>query len=99
MSLWDVYLAKVPFEDIDKTKIRPVLIIEEYAYIVSCIKMTSQAPRPGEYVLKKWKEAGLKKETTVRLSKALWLSKDLILKKIGHLHPIDILEIEKRINL
>lgn len=99
MRRWDIYLANVPFEDTPESKVRPVVILEDGVVFVDCLKMTSQPPRQGEYVLQKWGEAGLRKPTTVRISKRLELGPDAFLKRIGSLHPIDILEIQKRITL
>lgn len=95
MKKWDIYLADVPFEDVPKTKIRPVIILDDSTVLIDCLKMTSQRPRSGEYVLQKWQEAGLLKPTTVRISKRLALNPNLLKKRIGSLHPLDILEIQK----
>lgn len=91
---WDILLADVPFEDIEETKLRPVLVLGGEAHLLDCLKMTSQQPRSGEYVLKNWSAAGLHKSTTVRLSKRLDLDKCRVRKKIGALHPVDIIEIQ-----
>lgn len=99
VTKWDIYLADVPFEDLPQSKLRPVIVLEGSAVVVECLKMTSHPPRPGEYVLRKWEEAGLRKQTTVRLSKRLALSHCSFLKRIGSLHIIDIVEIEKRLSL
>lgn len=98
MKKWDIYLANVPFEDIPQSKCRPVIILDDSAILVDCVKMTSKPPRSGEYILQKWKEAGLKKETTVRISKRLALSQTSFIKHIGSLHPVDIIEIAKRLS-
>ena len=91
---WDICLADVPFEDLPQSKVRPVLILGAHTNIsVDCLKMTGQPPREGEYVLQKWKEAGLLKPTTVRLGKRLNLEQKRIHKKIGHLDKTDILNI------
>ena len=97
MKKWEIYLADVPFEDISESKLRPVLVIGDSVFQINCLKMTSQPPRLGEYVLKMWKEAGLLKPTTVRISKKLMLSPDAFRKYIGSLQSIDIYEIQKRI--
>lgn len=94
---FDIFIARVPFEDIQQSKIRPVLILHECVYLIDCLKMTSAQPRFGEYVLKEWQKAGLNKETTVRISKRLKLDKANFIKKIGHLQPIDIIEIQRLI--
>lgn len=99
MQKWEIWLAKVRFEDKpDEYKYRPVLIIDnENIYIVS-FKMTSQKPRNnyfGEYSVKFFKEAGLHKQTVIRLSKKLLLHKNELVNKIGRLHPFDINEVIK----
>ena len=93
---WDILLADVPYEDLPETKVRPVLVLGDEVHVLDCLKMTSQPPRPGEYVLGKWAEAGMRKPTTVRIGKRLSLDKCRIRKKIGTLHPADIIEIENR---
>lgn len=93
---WDVCIADVPYEDLPQSKVRPILVLGASDTVeIDCLKMTSQPPREGEYKLKKWKEAGLRKETTVRLSKRLDLPERNIRKKIGHLDKVDILNITK----
>ena len=100
MTKWDIYIAEVPFEDLpQQSKLRPVIILGESAVLVDCLKMTGQTPRRGEYVLQKWKEAGLHKPTTVRISKRLALEKCALRKRIGSLQPVDILEIQKLLSL
>lgn len=98
MKKWDIYLANVPYEDLPKAKIRPVIILDEQTVLVDCLKMTGQLPRAGEYVLEKWQESGLRKQTTVRISKRLALVPAAFIKRIGSLHPVDIIEISKRIS-
>ena len=95
---YDICLANVPFEEVPQEKIRPVLVLKDRVYLVECLKMTSAKTRFGEYVLKEWKEAGLNRETTVRITKCLNLDKTKFIKKIGHLTPIDIIEIQRRLS-
>lgn len=99
MTPWDIYIANVPFEDLPQSKPRPVIILADSVLVIDCLKMTSKPPRRGEYVLQKWREAGLLKPTTVRISKRLLLNRNVFLKRIGTLHPIDVLEIQKRISI
>lgn len=99
MRKWDVYLANVPFEDLPESKKRPVIILGDSVVAVDCLKMTGHPPRRREYQLKRWQEAGLMKPTTVRVSKRLCLSPDAFLKKLGSLHPIDILELQRILSL
>lgn len=97
MTQWDIYLANVPYEDQPQAKIRPVIVLDDQTVLADCLKMTGHPPRPGEYVLQKWKEAGLAKQTTVRISKRLLLPTSAFVKRIGSLHPVDIIEISKRL--
>lgn len=92
---YDVYIADVPYEDEPKSKARPVLILDYETMTVICLKMTTHAPRKGEYTLRQWQYAGLDKPTTVRMSKRLRLSSDNLIKKVGKLHPVDIYAIQK----
>ena len=99
VTKWDIYIAEVPFEDLPQSKVRPVIILDESAVLVDCLKMTSQPPRRGEYTLQKWQEAGLHKPTTVRISKRLSLEKRAFIKRVGSLQPVDIFEIQKLLSL
>lgn len=92
---YDIFIAYVPFEDLPQEKIRPVLILKEGVYLIDCLKMTSAKTRFGEYELKEWQKAGLDRQTTVRITKCLKLDKTKFIKKIGHLTPIDIMEIQR----
>lgn len=65
---WEIWWARVKFEDSEECKVRPVIVLEDaVAYIIS-LKVTRHAPRnnyAGEYVLLDWQEEGLQKESTV----------------------------------
>lgn len=91
---WDIWLARVGYEDSQAEKIRPVLILDDSctAVIVS-LKMTSQPPREGvwgEYRMEHWLDSGLKKPTVIRCSKVLYLGPEAFVHKIGILHPADL---------
>ena len=98
---WEIWLARVAFEDKPSVqKIRPVLIISPNEAFILSLKITSHKPRKyceGEYAIIKWKEAGLDKTSTVRCTKQLKLNGDDLLKRIGRLHPIDIVEIRREL--
>ncbi len=89
---WDIWIARVEYEDGTESKIRPVLIIDgTHCYVLS-LKITSHAPRsqfPGEYQIVEWKEAGLLKPSTIRINKRLNLPADSFVKKIGRLTELD----------
>lgn len=92
---WDVWFASVRFEDSDEVKARPVVITDHGEVYVLALKVTSHAPRDawGEYALVYWREAGLNKPSTVRISKRLRLEPRDMIRKVGTLHPMDIMSI------
>lgn len=103
MQKWDIWLANVRFEDNpEEYKLRPVLVIDKQNMFILSFKMTSHSPRQnfhGEYSIKYYKEAGLIKPTVIRLSKKLLLLENEFIHKIGRLHPYDINEVYKILNL
>jgi len=100
---WEVWWADVAFEDQpERTKRRPVLVLDRQTCIVLSLKITSHAPREGflgEYALQKWRAAGLSKPSTVRISKVLRLRQNDFAEKIGNLHPIDIHVVEHYLSM
>ena len=103
MQKWDIWLANVRFEDNpEESKLRPVLVIDKQNMFILSFKMTSHTPRQnfyGEYSIKYYKEAGLVKPTVIRLSKKLLLLENEFIHQIGRLHPYDINEVYKILNL
>ncbi len=96
---WDIWYARVKFEDSDEVKRRPVVIINQSAYIL-CLKVTSNPSRNNctdEYPLRYWKEAGLSMPSTVRLGKKIKLIESDFDEMIGRLHTNDILLIQYRL--
>jgi len=87
----DIVLVPFPFTDLSTHKKRPGLVISSkeineigditIAFITSNLKSN---PRPGDYLIKHWRKSGLPKPSMVRM-KFVSLSKELIIKKIGHL--------------
>ena len=69
---FDVWLARVYFSDRpDIAKIRPVLVVDAEADMITIAKITSHSPRSafeGEVSLTRWQDAGLLKPSTVRCS-------------------------------
>ena len=98
MKRWEIYLARVPFEDVEETKVRPVLIWNDLAYVIA-FKMTSadRGDNDEEYQVKYWKEAGLTKPTSIRIKKLLKLSEDDLVQKMGVLDKRDQLRFSLRV--
>lgn len=98
---WEVWYAAVRFEDSAVVKDRPVVITSDGEAFVLALKVTSTAPREGyygEYALKEWAHAGLKHQSTVRVSKKLQLPQSSMRRRIGKLHPSDVLAIQNLID-
>lgn len=97
MQKYDVVLYDVHFDDTDGSKHRPIIILDvenDYAVATSC---TTHEPRNhffGEYVLQDYKQAGLKKPTTARLSKIVDVDESMIIRRLGKLSVRDIENIE-----
>jgi hypothetical protein len=87
---WDIWLADVPFEEIEETKKRPVLILDEQHCVVVCLKMTSQLPKiKTDYQIRFLDGTGLEKNTVIRLAVQIRLPKESMIKKLGTLHTND----------
>lgn len=98
MERYEIWQAKVRFEDSDEVKQRPVLIWNNKAFLVA-YKMTGtdRGDDRDEYRLRYWKEAGLTKPTSIRLRKVLKLEKEDLLYKIGEMDRRERLSFEFRI--
>lgn len=93
---WDIYLAKVSFEDNpDEAKIRPVVISSNGNAFIVAFYTTSQSPKPGYpcYTIKHWQQAGLNRQSNIRLDKAIKLPHTAIISRIGRLTDQDIMHI------
>ena len=97
---WEVWFANVRFEDETGTKDRPVIITESGTVFVLALFVTSHAPRNnwGEVELIKWQYAGLNRPSTVRVTRQLELLESDLRKRIGKLHPVDILQVQRYID-
>ena len=98
MERYDIWQAKVKFEESDEAKERPFLIWNNQVFLVA-YKMTGtdRGDDQDEYRIRYWKEAGLTKPTSVRLRKVLRLEKGDLLYKIGELDKRERLNFEFRI--
>lgn len=94
MQKWDIYLAKVRFEENRRRyKRRPVLILDPSTVLILSFKITSHEPRtnfPGEYQIVQWREAGLLRPSVVRCSQIIDLTHEDIERYLGKLQPEDI---------
>lgn len=98
---WEIWLAKVHFDDYPEIfKVRPVLLTSSEADSDGnfvCLFITSKEKKgPKDYTIRKWKEAGLKKESTITSRILKIPPKDFGKKKVGQLSLSDIWEVEAR---
>lgn len=98
MERYEIWRARVKFEESDAIKERPVLIWNDTAFIIA-YKMTGtdRGDNKEEFQLLHWAEAGLDKPTSIRIRKVLRLEKRDLIRKIGRLDPRDQLRFELRI--
>jgi len=98
MERYEIWRAKVKFEESDEVKERPVMIWNNQVFLVA-YKMTGtdRGDDQDEYKIRYWKEAGLDKPTSIRLRKVLRLTKDDLLYKIGELDKRERLLFDFRI--
>lgn len=91
---WEIWLARVKFTDKPwQSKVRPVLVMRADNGDLFAANITSHEPRIdfyGEYAIKKWQEAGLAKQSTLRLSVSWDIEANKLLRKIGDLQEEDI---------
>ena len=98
MKRYEIWQARVRFEETEEVKKRPVLIWDDQAFLIA-YKMTgtNRGDDQDEYRIRYWKEAGLTKPTSIRIRKVLRLTKDDLLYKVGELDKRERLLFEFRI--
>jgi mRNA interferase MazF len=87
---WDIVLVPFPFTDLTAAKRRPGLVVSPDGYnasvgdivIAFVTSRTDLTPRPGDHVIRLWRESGLPKPSTVRMKFAT-LDAGIVLKRIG----------------
>lgn len=97
----EVWYVNFPLEeDITKTIIRPVVVIDEHGYKVLSVKVTKHEPRKNDNYdtpIVYWQQAKLRLKSTARVAKTLLLDKSMFIRKIGDLHPDDLREIQNKL--
>lgn len=95
----------VPFSFIDSSiaKRRPALVVSgsEYngksgALICAMLTSATQVPWPGDVKLRKWSQAGLKRECSFRL-KLFTIEQNLVREVVGVASDSDMLLIDKQL--
>ncbi len=92
----DILLVPFPFTDLRSSKNRPAIVVSSEAYakdhpdliLIALTSHTRGRTRTGEAALDRWKEAGLKKPSTIKPI-LFTIEKKLIVKKLGRLDKQD----------
>jgi mRNA interferase MazF len=90
-ELGDVYVCVFPFTSGQGAKARPVLVLLDLGADCLVCRISS-VPHRGflDLPVSHWKEAGLEKPSTVRLSRLVTVEKTILKLRIGTLQPDDL---------
>lgn len=99
-----VVVVEVTFSDLSGSKRRPALVVSDEAFhrtlpdLIVC-PISSQPryyrkPGPGDRPVRDWRAAGLRRPSTVRVSKLLAIDKDIIRRTLGVLPSQDLVTVE-----
>jgi mRNA-degrading endonuclease toxin of MazEF toxin-antitoxin module len=95
-NLGEVWWLNFPFDDQNKKKHRPAVIIDENRIAVLAMYVTSKdKPNPYSIKIVDWRQAGLPKESWVRIDRVIQIEEVDIDAKIGKLSADDLHKIEQ----
>ena len=91
INQWDIWLVDFPLEENPKIFLpRPVVVLNVEPIQLLSLKITKHKPRDKyDVIIHKWREAGLKYESTARVSKIIRLSHLKFKYKLGVLDEFD----------
>lgn len=95
----EILLLKFPFTDEADAKRRPALLLIDVGDDdIVVARITTQNSRASfDVEIKKWREAGLKAASVIRLHKLATLEKKMIERKLGKLAPDDWQQVQKKL--
>lgn len=86
----DVVSVEFPFSDLQTYKRRPGLVLVSGDVDLLVARLTTHPPRESsDVLLHRWREIGLPRASTVRLTKLATIDHRLVHHKIGRLHDDD----------
>lgn len=93
---WDVWLVDFPLEENRKKFLtRPAIVLSVDPLQLLSLKITKHKPRDKyDVVIYKWKEAGLRYQSTARTSKPVFLSRYKFIHKLGVLDEFDRINVD-----
>ncbi|MBM4043953.1 MAG: type II toxin-antitoxin system PemK/MazF family toxin [Planctomycetes bacterium] len=91
VELGDVYVCVFPFTSGEGAKARPVLALMDLGPDCLVCRITS-VPHRGflDLQINDWRQAGLEKPSTIRLSRLVTVEKAILKVRIGELSPNDL---------
>ena len=102
-----VIVVEIAFSDLSGSKRRPALVVSDQHFHrtlpdLNVCPISSQPrfyrrPGPGDCPVKDWRAAGLRRPSTVRISKILAIDKDIVRKTLGVLPSHDLTGVESGI--
>lgn len=93
-SIGDIWWVDFPYDEGEKEKHRPAIIIDADTIAIIAMYVTSQdKQRPLDIEISDWKEAGLSRPSWARIDKTVDISEWQLLEKSGHLSENDFLKV------
>ncbi|MBL7095216.1 type II toxin-antitoxin system PemK/MazF family toxin [candidate division KSB1 bacterium] len=97
-SKGDVVLFPYPFSDLTTNKVRPAIVISDQGkkykdVFIAPLTSKTRNIGEGEFIISKWKKAGLNVKTAVKRGCYL-ADTDIIKKKVGTLDICDLKRVE-----
>lgn len=89
-NIGELWWTQFPFEEIDKSKQRPAIIIDSDTIAILSAMVTSKDKKnPYSIKIDEWEKAGLKKESWVRIDRIVRVEEWRLTRKIGVLTESD----------
>ncbi len=93
-NLGEVWWTQFPFQEIEESKRRPAIVIDENTIAVLAMMVTSKdKENPYSIKIDDWKEAGLTRASWARIDRIVRMDEWRMEKKIGDLTNHDLLKI------
>ncbi len=93
-NLGEVWWTQFPFEEIEESKRRPAIVIDENTIAVLVMMVTSKdKSNPYSIKIDDWQKAGLKRKSWARIDRIVRMDEWRMEKKIGDLSAPDLLKI------
>lgn len=110
MNKWDIVLISYPFTDLQTKKVRPAIVISPNSYhqigqdaLFMFITSNTERQSPHDIFVsdthQEFAKTGLRKESAIRVSKIMTLSKSLVKKTIGAVGAQLSLNVEAQLRL